>query len=62
MTQDEMLALYQEQLVAAQRQLGYFEKGMRWKTGGVDRTDFHIQTLKKIIENLEKLLGYYGRT
>ena len=60
-SQTDYLAEWQAQLASAKRQLGYFESGkMRWKVSGVDRSDAHIATLKRVIEGIEKLLLTYG--
>jgi hypothetical protein len=60
-SQEDYLAEWQTQLASAKRQLGYFEAGkMRWKVSGVDRSDAHIATLKKVIASIEKLLEAYG--
>jgi hypothetical protein len=54
------VAHWQKQLASAKRQLSYFEKGMRWKTQGVDRTDAHVAMLKRTISQIEKLLAKFS--
>lgn len=59
--EEDYLTQWQNQLASARRQLGYFESGrMRFKMNGVDRSDQHVATLKRIIESIEKLLESYG--
>lgn len=54
------MANYQDQLSHVQRQLRNFNLGMRWKVSGVDRTDSHVATLKKMRDNIRRMidLGY----
>jgi hypothetical protein len=59
MSRDDYIAEWEAQLASANRQLGYFKKGMRWKMQGMDRTDVHIAALKKTIANIEKLLANF---
>ena len=60
-THAEFLAEWRDWLRSAKRQLGYFESGkMRWKVNGVDRSDQHIATLRRVIESIEKMLEPYG--
>lgn len=59
--QEQLISEWKTQLVSAKKQLGYFESGkMRWKINGVDRSDHHIAMLKKVIENIEKMLDIYA--
>lgn len=51
---DEYLTGWQAQLSSAKRQLKYFQSGkMRWRVNGVDRSDAHIATLKRVIESIK---------
>jgi hypothetical protein len=56
MTQAEYIAELKEQRASAERQLGYFKKGMRVKFQGVDNTEMHVNALKKMVESYDKLL------
>ena len=53
-----MRETWTHQLVSVELQLDNFRRGMKWKCCDVDRTDHHINVLKRMQANLEKLLDH----
>ncbi|WP_161782172.1 hypothetical protein [Erythrobacter longus] len=48
---------YRQQLADVDRNLSYFKRGMRCFMQGQDRTETHINVLKKTKHNLERLIA-----